>query len=133
MAYLYLFVAIFLETTAAVTTRFTDRFTVLVPTIITIFFAVSSYIMFSLSLKRGMNIGFGYAVWAGIGVLSVALIGVTFLNDPLTGTQMIGVLLVIAGLVAVQLGGGDNRERENRTTRINSLFLRYFDESSSSD
>lgn len=133
MAYLYLFVAIFLETTAAVTTRFTDRFTVLIPTIITIFFAVSSYIMFSLSLKRGMNIGFGYAVWAGIGVLSVALIGVTFLNDPLTGTQMIGVLLVIAGLVAVQLGGGDNRERENRTTRINSLFLRYFDESSSSD
>jgi small multidrug resistance pump len=112
MAYLYFFVAIFLETTAAVTTRFTDRFTVLVPTIITIFFAVSSYIMFSLSLKRGMNIGFGYAVWAGIGVLSVALIGVTFLNDPLTGTQMIGVLLVIAGLVAVQLGGGDNRERE---------------------
>lgn len=105
MAYLYLFIAIFLETTAAVTARFTDRFTALVPTMVTVVFAVTSYMMFSLSLKRGMNIGMGYAIWAGVGVLSVALIGATFLRDPLTWMQMAGVLLVIAGLAAVQLGG----------------------------
>lgn len=104
MAYLYLFIAIFLETTAAITTRFTHQFTVLVPTLVTILFAVSSYIVFSWSLKRGMNIGIGYAIWAGVGVLSVALIGVTLLDDPLTWVQMGGVLLVIGGLAAVQLG-----------------------------
>lgn len=104
MAYLYLFIAIFLETTAAITTRFTNQFTVLVPTLVTIVFAVSSYIVFSWSLKRGMNIGIGYAIWAGVGVLSVAFIGVAFLNDPLTWVQIAGVLLVISGLAAVQLG-----------------------------
>lgn len=105
MAYIYLFIAIFLETTAAVTARFTDQFTALVPTMVTVVFAVTSYIMFSLSLKHGMNIGMGYAIWAGVGVLSVALIGVTFLRDPLTWMQMLGVFLVITGLAAVQLGG----------------------------
>lgn len=113
MAYFYLFMAIFMETTAAVTSRFTDRFTVLLPTVVTIAFAVSSYFLFSLSLKRGMNIGIGYAIWAGVGVLSVALIGVMFLGDPLTSVQMGGVLLVIAGLAAVQLGG-ENKEQTDQ-------------------
>ncbi|WP_181350436.1 multidrug efflux SMR transporter [Thalassobacillus sp. CUG 92003] len=105
MAYLYLFIAVFLETAAAITTRFTDGFTVLLPTAITVVFSVSSYIIFSLSLKRGMNIGIGYAIWAGIGVLSVVLIGSVFLNDVLTLIQIGGVILVISGLAAIQLGG----------------------------
>lgn len=97
--------AIGLEVTAAIAARFSERFTELVPTLITISFAVTSYISFALSLKHGMNIGIGYSIWAGIGVLSVAIIGAVFLGDSLTLIQFGGMLLIISGLAAVQLGG----------------------------
>lgn len=105
MAYFYLLLAIFLEIVAAIITRYTEGFTVPFPTAITVFFAVSSYFIFSLSLKHGMNIGLGYAIWSGIGVLSVALIGVTVLGDSLSLIQMAGIILIIAGLMIVQLTG----------------------------
>jgi small multidrug resistance pump len=105
MAYLYLFTAIFLEVAAAIATRYTEGFTVPLPTTITIIFAVFSYFIFSLSLKHGMDIGIGYAIWSGVGVLSVALIGATLLGDTLTFIQIGGVILIIIGLAAVQLRG----------------------------
>jgi len=105
MAYFYLLAAIFLEIIAAIATRYSEGFTVLLPTIIAILFAVSSYFLFSLSLKHGMNIGLGYAIWSGLGVLSVAIIGVTILGDSLTLMQIAGIILVIIGLGAVQLTG----------------------------
>ncbi len=46
MAYVYLFIAIFLEVIAAITTRFTDSFTAPLPTAVTVIFAVSSYFIF---------------------------------------------------------------------------------------
>lgn len=103
MAYCYLLIAIFLEISAAIATRYTEGFTAPLPTTITILFAVSSYFIFSLSLKHGMNIGVGYTIWSGIGVLSVALIGVTVLGDHLTFIQIMGMVLIIVGLMMVQL------------------------------
>ncbi len=103
LAYIYLFLAIFLEIIAAIATRYTDGFTILLPTAITVLFAATSYYIFSLSLKHGMNIGLGYAIWSGVGVLSVALIGATFLGDPLSLLQIGGIILIIAGLWFVQL------------------------------
>ncbi|GAA0364819.1 DMT family transporter [Bacillus horti] len=103
MAYLYLLTAIFLEIIAALAARFSEGFTAPFPTIITIVFAVSSYFTFSLSLKNGMTIGVGYAIWSGVGVLSVALIGVQFLGDTLTLIQISGIILIIIGIVAIQV------------------------------
>ncbi|WP_010277123.1 DMT family transporter [Paenibacillus senegalensis] len=105
MAYLYLMLAIFLEVVAAIAARYTEGFTVALPTIITIGFAVASYFNFSLSLRYGMNIAIGYAVWSGVGVLAVALLGALWLEDTLTLIQIAGIVLIISGLAAVQLGG----------------------------
>ncbi len=113
MAYLYLLLAIFLEIVAAIVTRFTEGFTVPLPTATTVLFAVSSYFIFSFSLKHGMNIGLGYAIWSGIGVLSVALIGVTLLGDSLSLVQILGIILIIVGLMIVQL-----TEEQQNTAKV---------------
>jgi small multidrug resistance pump len=105
MVYLYLFIAIFLEVVAAIATRYTEGFTAPLPTAITILFAVSSYFIFSLSLKHGMNIGIGYAIWSGVGVVSVAVIGAILLGDTLTFIQIGGIILILIGLASVQLAG----------------------------
>ncbi|MCK0471665.1 multidrug efflux SMR transporter [Halalkalibacter sp. APA_J-10(15)] len=105
MAHFYLLTAIFLEIAAAIASRYTEGFTAPLPTTITIVFAVTSYYIFSLSLKHGMNIGIGYAIWSGVGVLTIALIGATLLGDTLTTIQIIGIILIIIGLFCVQLAG----------------------------
>ncbi|WP_062049058.1 multidrug efflux SMR transporter [Bacillus sp. JCM 19034] len=105
MKYFYLFTAVFLEIAAAIASRYTEGFTALVPTTITIVFAVASYYLFSLSLRHGMNIGIGYAIWSGVGVLTIALIGATLLGDSLTNIQILGITLIIIGLACVQLAG----------------------------
>ncbi|WP_096186409.1 DMT family transporter [Evansella halocellulosilytica] len=105
MAFLYLLTAIFLEITAAIATRYSEGFTAPLPTTISVLFAVSSYFVFSLSLKHGMNIGIGYAIWSGVGVLTVALLGATLLGDALTTIQIGGIMIIIIGLACVQLAG----------------------------
>jgi len=64
-----------------------------------------SYFFFSLTQKHGMGIGKGYALWAGLGVFAVMVIGIVFLNENLSFLQIGGVVLVIGGLTALQLGG----------------------------
>lgn len=115
MAYVYLFIAIFLEVVAAVAARYTEGFTVLLPTAVTMLFAVSSYAIFSLSLKHGMNVGLGYAIWSGVGVLSVALIGATILRDHLSLVQVAGMILIIGGLLFVQLAGKQEKPGKVRS------------------
>lgn len=51
-----------------------------------------------------MSIGVAYAVWAALGV-AAALIGAVLFEEPLNATVVVGLLLVIAGVVAVELGG----------------------------
>lgn len=117
MAYVYLFIAIFLEVVAAIAARYTEGFTVLIPSVITVLFAVSSYAIFSFSLKHGMNVGIGYAIWSGVGVLSVALIGATVLSDPLTLVQAAGIIMIIAGLLFVQLAGKQEESAKEHSGR----------------
>lgn len=105
MAYLYLFTAIALEVAAAIATRYTEGFTAPLPTAVTVIFAVSSYFIFSLSLKHGMTIAVGYAIWSGVGVTSVAIVGAVLFGDLLTTIQLGGIVLIIGGLAAVQLAG----------------------------
>ena len=63
-------------------------------------------IFFSLSqaLVRGMPVGVAYGVWAAIGVTLVALIGAIFLGESLTMIQIGGIVLVIGGVLALELG-----------------------------
>ena len=113
MAILYLFLAIALEVGAAITTRYTEGFTAPLPTIITMILAVTAYFIFSLSLKHGMKVSIGYAIWSGAGVLAVAIIGVIFLNAVLIAMQIRGILLIIVGLGAVQIVDEETKKATN--------------------
>lgn len=105
MAYLFLALAILCEVIGAIASTYAEGFKKTIPSMIVTLAIIASYYFFAVSLQYGMNIGIGYAIWAGVGVLSVAFIGAMFLKDSLTIWQMGGVLLVIGGLTAVQLGG----------------------------
>ena len=65
---------------------------------------VFAFWMLSLTLSRGVPLGIAYALWAGIGVVLVAIISWIFFHENLTVMQIAGMGLVIAGVLLLELG-----------------------------
>lgn len=65
---------------------------------------VFAFAMLSLTLSRGVPLGIAYALWAGIGVVLVAVISWLFFHESLTVMQIAGMGLVIAGVLLLELG-----------------------------
>lgn len=54
---------------------------------------------------KTMSVGTAYAIWAGVGTAAIAAIGMVFLGEAATAAKLTGILLVIAGVVVLNLGG----------------------------
>ena len=63
-----------------------------------------AFFMLSLTLSRDVPLGIAYALWAGIGVILVAIISWVFFHESLTLLQIGGMALVIIGVVMLELG-----------------------------
>ena len=66
---------------------------------------VLAFTMLSLSLGKGIPLGIAYAIWAGVGVVLVAIISWLVFHEPLTLVQVLGMALVVAGVTMLELGG----------------------------
>ncbi len=56
----------------------------------------------SVALKK-IDVGIGYAVWAGIGAFGAALLGPVFFNEVLTPMRMLWLAVIISGVVWLKL------------------------------
>ncbi len=65
---------------------------------------VFAFVMLSLTLSRGVPLGIAYALWAGIGVVLVAIISWLVFHESLTLVQVLGMALVVAGAVLLEVG-----------------------------
>lgn len=106
MAYLFLAFTILAEVTGAITSRYSDGFKKMLPSIATIVVIIASYFFFAVSLQYGLNIGIGYAIWAGVGVVLVAVFGLIFFKETMTKSQIAGVAFIIIGVTALEIGVG---------------------------
>lgn len=104
MGYLFLMLAICCEVIGAIASTYSAGFSRKIPSIIVVTAIVASYYFFAASLQRGMNIGVGYAIWAGLGVILVAAVGTLWFKEKLTRVQVIGVGCIIGGVAALELG-----------------------------
>lgn len=105
MTWVLLACAILAEVTATISLRLSEGFSKLAPSVVVIVGYVTAFTLLALVLKRGMAIGIAYGIWAAAGVALVALIGAAFLGDSLTPVQYGGLVLVAAGVVALEAGG----------------------------
>nr|WP_324189556.1 multidrug efflux SMR transporter [Nocardia otitidiscaviarum] len=105
MTLLFLALAIASEVTATVSLKLSEGFTKPVPSTIVVIGYGAAFYCLSQALKRGMPVGVAYGIWAAVGVVAVAVIGALFLNEKLTLVQVGGIGLVIAGVLALELGG----------------------------
>lgn len=96
--------AIAAEVTATISLKLSEGFTRLVPSIVVVVGYGVAFYALSQALTRGMAIGVAYGVWAALGVALVAIAGTLFLRESLTWVQVGGIALVIAGVLALELG-----------------------------
>ncbi|MFF5084203.1 DMT family transporter [Actinoplanes sp. NPDC000266] len=104
MPYVFLLLAISSEVAATSLLKTTDGFTKLWPTLACLSGYAVSFLMLALTV-RDLPVGVVYAVWSAIGTAAIVAIGAAFLGEPLTLPKVIGVSLIIAGVIIVNLSG----------------------------
>ncbi|KLL09530.1 MULTISPECIES: multidrug efflux SMR transporter [Protofrankia] len=104
MPALLLALAILSEVTATVNLRLSEGFTKPLPSIVAVVGYIVAFGLLSQILKMGMSIGVAYGVWAASGIALVAFIGAVFLGDKLSLVQVGGIVLMIGGVLAIELG-----------------------------
>ncbi|MDF3149011.1 MULTISPECIES: multidrug efflux SMR transporter [unclassified Streptomyces] len=107
MAWLLVIVAGMLETGFAVCLKLSHGFSRLWPTVAFCIFALGSFGLLTLSLKK-LDVGPAYAVWTGIGATGTAIYGMIFLGDIVSTLKIVSISLVIVGIVGLQLSGSSH-------------------------
>ena len=101
MAWVYLIIAGLLEIVWAIGLKYTDGFTRLIPSTITIVGMIASVALLGLAL-RDMPVGTGYAVWTGIGTVGAAILGMILFQEPATALRIGCIGLIVAGIVGLK-------------------------------
>lgn len=99
--WIYLVLAGIMEIGWAVGLKYTQGFSQVIPSMITVGFMILSLYFLSLALKS-ISIGTGYAIWTGIGAIGTAIIGILLLGDSKELGRVICIFVVIAGILGLK-------------------------------
>ncbi|OCJ12529.1 molecular chaperone [Rhizobium sp. AC27/96] len=101
MAWFLLFLAGLFEIGWAVGLKYTDGFTRLTPTVLTVISMIISITLLGLAVKT-LPMGTAYAVWTGIGTVGTVLLGIWLLGDPATLVRLTCIGLIVAGIAGLK-------------------------------
>ena len=102
MPWTLLFFAGLFEVAWAIGLKYTDGFSKLVPSVLTVAAMVASVVLLGLAMKQ-LPVGTAYAVWTGIGAVGTVLLGIVLFGEPATVARLACVGLVVAGILGLKL------------------------------
>jgi small multidrug resistance pump len=102
MAYLYLLTAIVAEVIATSSLKASEEFTKLYPSLIVVIGYGIAFYLLTLVL-RTIPIGITYAVWSGLGIVLVAIVGAVLYKQIPDTPAIIGMALIIVGVVVIHM------------------------------
>lgn len=102
MSWTYLVAAGFFECCWAVGIKYTEGFTKVIPSLLTVAAMAISLWLLSLAMKT-IPIGTAYAVWTGIGAVGVAILGMVFYGESRDVLRVVSLLLIVAGIAGLRL------------------------------
>ncbi|NTG46332.1 QacE family quaternary ammonium compound efflux SMR transporter [Agrobacterium rhizogenes] len=100
--YAVLMVAIVLEVMGTTALQMSQQFTRLGPTIVLVLCYAASFYCLSVTL-RVIPVGIAYAIWSGLGIVLISTVGLVFFRQKLDLAAVIGLGLIIAGVIVVNL------------------------------
>lgn len=105
MAWVYLLIAGIFEVIWAVGMKYTENFTRMMPSVITIIGMVLSVYF----LNKAMNIlsvGTAYAIWTGIGAIGTVVAGIILFNEPRDWIRMFFLAMILVGIIGLKTSSG---------------------------
>lgn len=102
MSWLILFFAGLLETVWAVGLKYTEGFSRLCPSVITLAAMAASFWLLSIAMKT-LPLGTAYAVWTGIGTVGAVFVGIVLFGEPIALLRLLSVALIVAGIAGLKL------------------------------
>ena len=100
--YLFLFLAIVLETAGTTLLKMSDQFTKVLPSIFSLVCYVGSLYLLSLCL-RTVPIGIAYATWSALGIALITISGIFFFKQTPDLPAVIGLVLIAIGVAVLNL------------------------------
>jgi quaternary ammonium compound-resistance protein SugE len=111
MSWIYLIIAGLSEIAWAFGLKYSDGFTNLIPTVLTIAGILFSFYLFSKAIID-IPIGTAYAIFTGIGAAGTVIIGMVFLNESSSLLKIILVITLLSGIIGLKLTTTDKKEEE---------------------
>lgn len=102
MVFIYLALAIVAEVVGTTALKATDGFTRLWPSVVVAVSYLLAFYMLSLVL-RSIPVGIAYAIWAGLGIVLVAAVGVVVYGQRPDLPALLGMAMIVTGVVVIQL------------------------------
>ena len=102
MAFIFLVLAGILEIGWAVEMKYTDNFTKLAPTSLTILSMIFSLYFLSLAMKE-IPLGTAYAIWTGIGIVGTCILGVILFGESTSILKFIFIGCILVGIIGLKL------------------------------
>ena len=97
MEWYYLLIAGLLEIAWAIGLKYSNRWTRLVPSVLTGLGIVVSFVFLSLAL-RTLPVGTAYAVWTGIGAVGTAAMGIVLFGESAAFVRLFFIALIVIGI-----------------------------------
>jgi quaternary ammonium compound-resistance protein SugE len=102
VAWVILVAAGLFEVGWAVGLKYTEGFTRLWPSLLTVASMIVSLGLLGLAL-RALPLGTAYAVWTGIGTIGTALLGIALFGEAATAGRLFCIGLIVAGIIGLKL------------------------------
>ncbi len=106
MGWLLLFSAGLVEIIFAVSLKYNEGFTRLLPSLVTMVSGAGSFFLLTMAIKI-LPLGTAYAVWTGMGAVGVAIVGILLFKEPSDWLRLFSITLVIAGIIGLKLSHVD--------------------------
>jgi len=104
MAWVLLSIAIFAEIVGTLSLKASDGLSKLGPSLGVLVGYATAFTLMALSLKK-LDVGVTYAIWSGVGIVGAAVGGLIFFDQQLSKMTILGMAIIIAGVVVMNLGG----------------------------
>lgn len=102
MGWVYLFGASIAEIFFALSLKYNEGFTKLIPSIVTAVTGAGSFGLLILAIKT-LPLGTAYAIWTGVGAAGIAIAGIFLFKESVDIYRLVSIALIIMGVIGLKL------------------------------
>ena len=103
MPWLFLGASIAFEISGTVFLKLSDGMSRLGPAAGVLVCYLASFWLFAIAVRR-IDLAVAYAIWSAFGTAGIALISVSYFAEPMTGTKIMSLGLIVLGVIGLNLG-----------------------------